>query len=266
MATANSLALKDSENLAHINVRDEVLEKVMLNQDLKGLNAKEKIAYMGNLCRTLGLNPYTRPFEIMSFNGKEVPYARKDCTEQLRKINNVSITRLDTKMMDGGIYIVTAYAERAGGIKDSSTGAICITGLKGDALSNAIMKAETKAKRRVTLSICGLGFLDETEVDSIANVDKKNVLEYNENSKKLLEQPNIEVLEDHDIDQDLLDISWSDSVDNLKETYTKAYKFWMHKKHKENMQRCLEAKNKKLSELKSASKSETIDTETGEIK
>ena len=29
------------------------------------------------------------------------------------------------------------------------------------------MKAETKAKRRVTLSICGLGMLDETEVESI---------------------------------------------------------------------------------------------------
>ena len=29
------------------------------------------------------------------------------------------------------------------------------------------MKAVTKAKRRVTLSICGLGMLDETEVESI---------------------------------------------------------------------------------------------------
>jgi hypothetical protein len=29
------------------------------------------------------------------------------------------------------------------------------------------MKCETKAKRRVTLSICGLGMLDETEVDSL---------------------------------------------------------------------------------------------------
>jgi hypothetical protein len=34
-------------------------------------------------------------------------------------------------------------------------------------LANALMKAETKSKRRVTLSICGLGFLDETEADSI---------------------------------------------------------------------------------------------------
>src|SRR3990167_4135540 len=33
------------------------------------------------------------------------------------------------------------------------------------------MKAETKCKRRGTLSLCGLGLLDETEVDSIASFD-----------------------------------------------------------------------------------------------
>ena len=42
-----------------------------------------------------------------------------------------------------------------------------IEGLRGEALSNAMMKATTKAKRRVTLSLCGLGMLDETEVESI---------------------------------------------------------------------------------------------------
>jgi len=39
--------------------------------------------------------------------------------------------------------------------------------LQGESLANALMKAETKAKRRVTLSICGLGMLDETEIGSI---------------------------------------------------------------------------------------------------
>jgi hypothetical protein len=39
--------------------------------------------------------------------------------------------------------------------------------LKGDALANALMKAETKAKRRVTLSIAGLGWLDETELETV---------------------------------------------------------------------------------------------------
>jgi len=37
----------------------------------------------------------------------------------------------------------------------------------GEARANLMMKAETKAKRRVTLSICGLGMLDETEVESL---------------------------------------------------------------------------------------------------
>jgi len=38
--------------------------------------------------------------------------------------------------------------------------------MRGD-FGNAVMKAVTKAKRRLTLSLCGLGWLDETEVDSI---------------------------------------------------------------------------------------------------
>jgi hypothetical protein len=39
------------------------------------------------------------------------------------------------------------------------------------------MKAETKAKRRATLSVCGLGFLDETEIEDIpqpTTLPKKN--------------------------------------------------------------------------------------------
>lgn len=37
-----------------------------------------------------------------------------------------------------------------------------------EALANALMKAETKAKRRVTLSIAGLGLLDESELEDAA--------------------------------------------------------------------------------------------------
>ena len=44
-----------------------------------------------------------------------------------------------------------------------------------NALANAIMKAETKAKRRVTLSICGLGMLDETELETIKDYSEEIV-------------------------------------------------------------------------------------------
>jgi hypothetical protein len=86
----------------------------------------------------------------------------------LRKLHNVSITRIDKEMV-GDVYIVTAYASTPGGRTDSDVGVVTAGNLKGDAMANAIMKAITKAKRRVTLSICGLGMLDETEIETIPN-------------------------------------------------------------------------------------------------
>src|SRR5262245_20253745 len=65
------------------------------------------------------------------------------------------------------IYVVTAQATLPSGRQDESIGAVTIGGKKGDDKCNALMKAETKAKRRVTLSICGLGMLDETELETI---------------------------------------------------------------------------------------------------
>jgi hypothetical protein len=47
---------------------------------------------------------------------------------------------------------------------------VSLHNLKGEALANAIMKCETKAKRRVTLSICGLGLLDELDVETLPTV------------------------------------------------------------------------------------------------
>ncbi len=89
-------------------------------------------------------------------------YAKRDCAEQLRKIHGVSITIKAREKMDD-VYVVTANAKDAKGREDESTGVVAIGNLKGELLANALMKAETKAKRRVTLSICGLGMLDETE-------------------------------------------------------------------------------------------------------
>jgi hypothetical protein len=53
------------------------------------------------------------------------------------------------------------------GREDEDYGVVTIGNLKGDAAANMIMKAITKAKRRVTLSISGLGMLDETEIETI---------------------------------------------------------------------------------------------------
>lgn len=141
-------------------------EKALIQGDLSSLTPDQRLNYYKSVCESVKLNPLTKPFEYITLNGKLTLYAKRDATDQLRKINKVSIKITDVKTVND-VYIVIAEAKDADGRDDSSTGAVNIKGLTGDALANALMKAETKAKRRVTLSICGLGLLDESEVDSI---------------------------------------------------------------------------------------------------
>lgn len=145
-----------------------LMEQVLLGGNLANLTPAQRLSYYRAVCDSIGLNPLTKPFDYLTLNGKLVLYAKKDATDQLRHRRGVSIIRLERDKIEG-VYTVTAYARTADGREDSSIGAVNIDGLRGEALANAVMKAETKAKRRVTLSICGLGMLDETEVDSIPN-------------------------------------------------------------------------------------------------
>jgi hypothetical protein len=142
------------------------IEAVLMRGDLAGLNETERVQYHNKVCESVGLNPLTKPFEYIKLNGKLTLYAKRDATDQLRKVHSVSIT-ITAREMIGDIYVVTARAKDKDGREDESTGAVNVANLKGDNLANAYMKAETKAKRRVTLSICGLGLLDESEVESI---------------------------------------------------------------------------------------------------
>jgi hypothetical protein len=143
-----------------------VVQEVLLAGDLGKLNPEQRIAYYNRVCETLGLNPLTQPFAYLRLSGKEVLYAKKDATEQLRMIHGVSITEVTSTRVED-VFVVTAKAMNREGRTDASTGAVALGTLKGEQLANALMKAETKAKRRVTLSICGLGMLDETEVETI---------------------------------------------------------------------------------------------------
>jgi hypothetical protein len=157
------LATKINGGIAPMD--EAIIERVIAIGDLKQLKPEERNNYYLAICRSLGLNPLTRPLEYITLSGKLVLYARKDCTEQLRKLHGVSISRLETNERDG-VFEAMAYAKMKDR-EDVDFGATSIKGLSGDALVNAKLKAITKAKRRVTLSICGLGFLDETEIETI---------------------------------------------------------------------------------------------------
>jgi len=150
------------------------IEQVVVQGDLKSLSPSDRVIYYKQVCESMGLNPLTKPFDYITLNGKLTLYARKDCAEQLRRRDNVSLSIVKTDRLED-VYVVTARATTPDGRCDESTGAVNLGALKGEALANAVMKAETKAKRRVTLSICGLGWLDETEIETIPDAETPTV-------------------------------------------------------------------------------------------
>jgi hypothetical protein len=137
--------------------------RLLLQGDLSQLTEAQKVTYYAKVCDSLGLNPLTHPFAYMYREGKETLYAKREATEQLRKLHHVSLQIMAREVVED-TFVVTARATLPEGRTDESIGAKSLLNLTGQPRADAMMWAETKAKRRVTLAICGLGMLDETEV------------------------------------------------------------------------------------------------------
>lgn len=136
----------------------EDIEQALTIGDISKMPAEVRVRYYLAVCASAGLNALTRPFTPMKTqSGEVILYANKDCAEQLRAKHQLSIRVLGRERMDD-LFIVTVEGRLPSGRSEETQGIVDLTGLKGAALANAIMKAETKAKRRVTLALCGLGF------------------------------------------------------------------------------------------------------------
>ena len=156
------------------NNADAILEKVVIEGDLSQLSPTERLSYYRSVCESLGLNPLTRPFEYLKLSGKLVLYAKKDAAEQLSAKHHISLELLSAETI-GDVRIVTYRAHEPGGRFVDATGVVTIGNLRGDNLANALMKCETKARRRSTLAIVGLGWLDETETETIQGAQRVEV-------------------------------------------------------------------------------------------
>jgi len=147
---------------------ENIISSIVINGDLSKLAPQQKVSYYRQFCERLGLDPLSQPFKLLRLNGKEVMYCDRSGTQQLNKLHNVS-HEIKARETVNGCYVVTAQASTPEGRRTESIGAVPIDNLKGDALCNAMMKAETKAKRRATLDLLGLGILDESETETIPN-------------------------------------------------------------------------------------------------
>jgi len=147
------------------------LERVLVAGDLSGLSESQRLEYYRAVCESLGLNPLTRPFEYLRLSGRLVLYATRAAADQLRAIHGISITDVQIDRKDD-LISVTVRGRNRDGREDVEVGVVSVAGLRGEALANAEMKAITKAKRRLTLSLAGLGWMDETEAETIPSAQR----------------------------------------------------------------------------------------------
>lgn len=170
---------------------DAIVEKVTLaGGDLAKISPDERKFYVRHKADAYGLNHLLEPFALLMLDNKLTLYVTRAGTDQIRRKENISV-RIVSREEHDGMYIVTCQATTPEGRTDEAVGAVplvqpvgewktdartgrryfvadptgAVRGLDPKDRANAIMKCETKAKRRATISIAGLGMLDESELD-----------------------------------------------------------------------------------------------------
>jgi hypothetical protein len=99
---------------------------------------------------------------------KLVAYARKGTTDILRGIHGIDVTSLVKD--DGPGYVAfTATGKNQEGRQEIAMGAHSVQGLLGERHAYAVMTAQTRALRRLTLQFVGGGLLDSSEVSDQIN-------------------------------------------------------------------------------------------------
>src|SRR4029077_7408975 len=85
------------------------IENVLIRGDLSQLTEAQRNEYYMRVCQSLGLNYLTQPFAYLNLSGKLVLYAKRDCADQLRRINGISI-EIVGQTIEGGLITVHTKA------------------------------------------------------------------------------------------------------------------------------------------------------------
>ena len=136
--------------------------------DLESLTEPQRQEYYLSACEYFAVPP---ELSLLAFiwmeagEGKRnlVLYAKKGATDIIRGNLGISTTKLTKDVGPGYIAWVAEGQDKSGRI-EQAVGSASTEGLKGQALASAVMIAQTRATRRMTLQFVGGGLLDESEL------------------------------------------------------------------------------------------------------
>ena len=145
---------------------------------LEDMNEAQRQDYVKSVCRHLGVPDNLNLVRLTYYDEGDGPrrlvcYAKRGATEIIRDRLGINVIGLDSKEV-GGSIVFTATGRNKDGRQEMSTGSKYIKDLMGRPLDDAIMTAQTRAVRRMTLQFTGTGILDESEVNPNETVETKN--------------------------------------------------------------------------------------------
>lgn len=146
------------------NTPEAARQLAIAGEDLRRLTVYERALFKIMLCQELRLNPLLNCIDYIESNGKLKPYINSLGVSQLRATYGISVKITSTtfgKINDQDFVQIKAVAMDAQGRSDEALAVVSLLDkygkpLKGESVANAIMKCETKAKRRSTLSLVGV--------------------------------------------------------------------------------------------------------------
>lgn len=142
----------------------------VVQHNLDSLSPEQRKAYLDSISEYVGLSPEQNWFDLIWIHDEEngfkklVPYAKRGTTDVLREKHQISVLDMVDLSREGYVAF-KAIGKNANGRQEVAIGSHSIEGLKGPKLASAVMTAETRAGRRLTLKFVGLGILDASEVD-----------------------------------------------------------------------------------------------------
>ena len=138
--------------------------------DLDRLTAEQLQQYYLDACAYHGVPPELNVLAFQYMDGgdgarRRVLYAKKGATDIIRERLGISVIQMEKEIFHGTLTY-TCLGKNKDGRTEIAIGAAYIEGLTGRALEVAIMVAQTRATRRMTLQFAGAGLLDETELQA----------------------------------------------------------------------------------------------------
>src|SRR4030095_5884717 len=96
--TSRDITKYDAEQAA------SALEHILATGDLAELTSAQRVAHYLSLCRSLGLNSLSRPFDWLFVDDKLVRYLNKSGAEQLRRRHQISVRVLRRELV-GDLFV-----------------------------------------------------------------------------------------------------------------------------------------------------------------